>query len=484
MMGKHKDKHPEKRLFLIGVSLFICAFIVLGQVALKVRAAEKDDDFYKYADIFTEVFSEVKGKYVEEVDSGKLMEGALQGMCMTLDSHSQFLEPDSLSQLEKDTEGEFSGIGIHITIRDGVLTVIAPIPGSPSAKLGIRAWDRIIEIEGKSTEGITIMEAVKKLTGTPGTTVNITIYRKGEPKPLYFTVTRANIKVNSVYFKKIGDDIGYIRLAKYSESTAADMKKALLSLKKENIKGLIIDQRFNSGGLLDQVVKVAEYFVPKGEMIVSTKGRLSNQNREFKSQAEPIMELPLVVLVNRASASAAEILTGAIQDHKLGVIIAPRGEHTFGKGSVQTIEELKNTISWDENNNPKRCALRLTTARYYTPSGKTIDKVGITPDIEIDLPENHEAELASHGLMGDPDMTEPAISKTKKPQTIDEDEETSPVSELDKSDDDKFYMKAEKEKEAKEKLFLDVMLEESVKIMKAYLLMSGANSGSAKIQAE
>ena len=152
----------------------------------------------------------------------------------------------------------------------------------------------------------------------------------------------------------------------------------------------------------------------------------------------------LLLLVNRASASAAEILTGAIQDHKLGVIIAPRGEHTFGKGSVQTIEELKNTISWDENNNPKRCALRLTTARYYTPSGKTIDKVGITPDIEIDLPENHEAELASHGLMGDPDMTEPAISKTKKPQTIDEDEETSPVSELDKSDDDKLYMKAEK----------------------------------------
>ena len=482
MRDYRRNQRPERRLIIIGVLLFLCSFIILGQVAIKVRAAEKDDDFYRYVDVFTEVYSEIKNKYVEDVDSAKLFEGALQGMFSTLDPHSQFLAPDSLAQLEKDTEGEFSGIGIHITIKDSILTVVAPIPGSPSAKLGIRAWDRIIEIEGKSTEGITLIDAVKKLTGPPGTKVNITIYRRGETKPLFFTVMRANIKVSSIYFKKIGDDIGYIRMSKYSDNTADDLKKAILSLEKENVRGLIIDQRFNSGGLLDEVVKVSEYFVPKGEMIVSTKGRLSNQNREYKSTVDPICDLPIVVLVNRASASAAEIFTGAIQDHKLGVVIAPKGEHTYGKGSVQTIEELKHTLAWDENKNPKKSALRLTTARYYTPSGKTIDKVGITPDIEIDLPENHEVDLAARGLFGDPDMNEPAISLPQRPDTKDEDSITTPPADQEKPDEGKFFMKVEKGKEAKPKPFVDIQLEESVKIMRAYLLMSQVSGNSKQVK--
>ncbi len=475
MMENHdKNRTPEKRLLWIGICLLFCAVVVLGQVAIKVWADEKDDDFYRYIDIFTEVYSEINSKYVEDVDSEKLFEGALQGMFLTLDTHSQFLDPDSLSQLEKDTEGEFSGIGIHITLRDGVLTVIAPIPGTPAAKLGIRSWDRIIEIEGKSTEAITLIEAVKKLTGPPGTQVSITIYRKGDTKPLHFTVTRTNIKINSIYFQKIGSDIGYVRMSRFSDETGEDMKKAILTLMKEGAQALIIDLRFNSGGLLNEVVDVAQFFVPKGEVIVSTKGRIPNQNKLYRSEQDPISSLPLEILVNRGSASASEILTGAVQDHKLGVIIGPKGEKTFGKGSVQTIEELRNTLKWDENNNPEKCAIRLTTARYYTPSGKCIDKVGITPDIEVELPDGNEIELAKRGLLGDPDMSEPAVSllQDSKKDVQKDDQPSSPT----KDSENKFYLKNGETEESKPKPFVDAQLEEAVKIMRAYLLMSNTSN--------
>jgi len=468
-MRQNGDKrNPENRLLLLSVLLLACTCIVLFQITVKVSAEEKDDEFYRYVDIFTEVYSEIKNKYVEEVDSKTLFEGALHGMFMMLDTHSQFLDPDSLQQIEKDTEGEFSGVGIHITLKDGVLTVVAPIPGTPAAKLGIRSWDRIIEIEGESTEGITLIEAVKKLTGTPGTRVNITIYRKGESKPLHFTITRASIKINSVYYKKIGSDIGYIRLSRFSDETSEDTKKAILALKSDDARGIIIDLRFNTGGLLNEVVEIADYFVPKDEIIVSTKGRLSNQNREYKAKEEIICDLPLEILVNRGSASASEILTGAVKDHKLGVIIGPKGETTFGKGSVQTIEELHNTTSWDENNNPVKCAIRLTTARYYTPSGACIDKIGIAPDIEVDLPEGNQTELARRGLLGDPDMKEPAISLPEEP-TLEEDESTSPT----RGVRNRFYEKNNHTEEPE--VFIDVQLQEAIKMMRAYLIMSNAN---------
>ncbi len=454
---------PDRRLLALSVGLIFCALLILFQVGVKVQADQEEDDFYKYADIFSEVYTIIGEKYVEEVEPRTLFEGALNGMFLTLDQHSQFMNPDSLKQLEKDTEGEFSGIGIHISIRDGVLTVVAPIPGSPSAKLGIRSWDRIIEIEGKSTEGISIMDAVKKLTGPPGTQVSITIYRKGEPDPLFFTITRANIKINSIYNMMIGSDIGYIRMTKFSEETAADMKTAILKLKKEGARALIVDLRFNSGGLLNVVVDLSDYFVPKGEVIVSTKGRVPSQNKIFKAENDPIWDMPLAVLINHGSASASEILTGAIKDHKLGVIVGPEGQSTFGKGSVQTIEELENTIEWDEDGNPQKCALRITTARYYTPGGTSIDKVGISPDIEIPIPEGHEADLASRGLLGDPDMNEPAVILPR------EKSEDDPTSETQNS---LFYLKNLEEKKT-EKPFVDVQLQETVKIMKAYLLMSG-----------
>ena len=469
MNQKNRRLLSDKRLLLMSISFLLCFILIFDQVSIEAWSEENEDDFYRYVDIFTEVYSEIKHKYVEEVDSKKLFEGALHGMFLTLDTHSQFLNPDAFNQIEKDTEGEFSGIGIHITLKDGVLTVVAPIPGTPAAKLGIRSWDRIIEIEGESTEGITLIEAVKKLTGPPGTQVSITIYRKGESKPLHFTITRATIKIKSVYYRMIGDSIGYIRLAKFSEETARDAKNAILSLSKESARGLIIDLRFNTGGLLNVVVTLADYFVPKGEVIVSTKGRISSQNRLYKAMEEPICTLPLEILINRGSASASEILTGAVQDHKLGVIIGPKGETTFGKGSVQTIEELDNSIEWDEDQNPKKCAVRITTARYYTPSGTCIDKVGIAPDIEITLPEGNQSELASRGLFGDPDMNEPAISKPKKrnPVTLDDDQISTPG----KSGD--FYIKTEIEEESEE--FIDVQLEEAVKIMRAYLLMTNVN---------
>lgn len=241
------------------------------------------------------------------------------------------------------------------------------------------------------------------------------------------------------------------------------MKKAILDLRKQDATCLVIDLRFNTGGLLTEVVTISDYFVPKGEIIVSTKGRVISQNREFIAEEDPISELPLVVLVNRGSASASEILTGAIQDHKLGVIIGPRGENTFGKGSVQTIEELEHTVNWDDNNNPEKCAIRLTTARYYTPNGTLIDKVGITPDIGIELPEDNQSELARRGLLGDPDMNEPAIRKNKP--AADDKPSTGTLS--------KFYLKDKKKEETEE--FTDVQLNEAIKIVRAYLLMSHAN---------
>ena len=459
-------------MLIVSFLLLICSFVVIFQTAVKVSAAQKkEEDFYKYADIFTEVYTEINKKYVDDVDARKLFEGALQGMFLSLDNHSQFMSPDSLEQLNKDTEGEFSGIGIHITLKDNVLTVIAPIPGSPAAKLGIQSWDRIIEIEGESTEGITLVEAVKKLTGPPGTEVSITIYRKGVSEPLHFTITRANIKIDSVYHRKIGDKIGYIRLAKFSDQTAEDVKKSLLTLMKQDVEGLIIDVRFNTGGLLKEVVDISDYFVPKGKTIVSTKGRLASQNQVYKSLNDPICELPIEILVNRGSASASEILTGAIKDHNLGVVIGPKGESTFGKGSVQTIEVLENTIEWDENNNPKPCGIRLTTAKYYTPSGKTINKVGIKPDIGVDLPEGNQTELASRGLLGDPDMNEPALDMEEIGVTNDEDESTTAPENGDEGFVESFY-NSELEEEEGDKKFTDVLLQESVKIMKAYLLMS------------
>jgi len=492
----------DRLLFVGSVLLLVLTLMLLGLSDRRLHAAGEDEEFYRFVDVAAEVYSEVRTKYVDEVEPRLVLEGALAGMFRNLDEHSQYMNPDMLKSLERDTSGEFSGIGIHITKRQGLLTVIAPIPGSPAADAGIQPWDRIIEIEGKTTEGMELEEAVSKLTGPAGTQVTFKVYRQGEREPMEFSVVRANVEIKSVFSQMLDDRIGYIRLSRFSENTTRDVRRAIVDFKEQGMQGLIIDLRYDSGGLLREAIDTANLFVPKGEIIVSTKGRLRSQNREYRAEAEPIANgIPLFVLVNEGSASASEILAGAIQDHGLGVIIGPAGKNTFGKGSVQTIGELVHTMTDDEDGNPRSSALRLTTARYYTPSGRTIHHIGITPDIGIALTKKHEMELLRHGLLGDvntgedyrvPDEEEtdpdadvkegesvlqaPVSSESDEEQA--NDEAATKESEPSKKDeaapkkdkDGKFY-EIEKPELLEKDEFVDIMLDEAKKQMKIYMIL-------------
>lgn len=412
MTPKSPRRRSDRRLFSFSVALIFSSLFLMGTVTQTMKKAE-DDEFYDFSAMFSEVYKQIKDGYVEEVDSKKLLEGALQGMFLTLDPHSQYMDPDNFTQLEKDTEGNFSGVGLHITLKDGVLTAIAPIPGSPAAKAGVRPWDRIIEIDGKKTEGITLIDAVKKLTGPTGTTVRITVWREGEPAPLHFELVRKNIDVPSVYWELRNEDIGYIRIRQFSDNTSRDLRKAIEELEQKGARGFIVDLRYNTGGLLNEAIDTTGLFVGSNKTIVSTKGRNREQNREYKYSGDAITDLPLIVLINKGSASASEIFAGAIKDLKRGIVLGIKGQRSFGKGSVQTIQEIEHSFEKDEDGNPLPSAIRLTKAKYYLPNGETIDKQGVTPDIAIELPKGHELELLKHGLLGDPPTEEDDESTTK-----------------------------------------------------------------------
>jgi carboxyl-terminal processing protease len=490
----------ERRLTVLSILLTIVSLALVAQTTQKetLTKEQEDEQFYRFIDVAGEVYKSIQRQYVDEVASRKVLEGAIRGMFLVLDEHSQYLDADTLAQLEKDTEGEFSGIGIHITLRQGVLTVIAPIPGGPSARLGIQPWDRIIEIEGKSTEGITLQEAVRKLTGPPGTKVRIKIYRSGDSEPLEYTITRQTIKIESVYTRMLDKNIGYLRVAKFSDSTSADLRRAFNDLTEKGMKGLVFDLRFNTGGLLREAIEVSELFVPKGELIVSTKGRLPNQNRKYFSQKEPVIKIPVFVLVNEGTASASEIVAGAIQDHRLGVVIGPeiegQSKNTFGKGSVQTIAELQHSIAADENGNLLPNAMRITTARYYTPNGRSIHNVGIIPDITTPIPRDFQANLLRHGMIGDPSQIEPGRenpelieeelleepTSTPEPEqnTTEDDGESAPTA--TPTPDPNFYRKAlpkpSDKAPGKTEEFRDIMLDQAVREMKVHLIIQGAQS--------
>ncbi|MBI1292025.1 PDZ domain-containing protein [bacterium] len=478
--------------------------VALMLVGMRLDAAPKTDsdneEFVRFIDVSAEVYREIRGKYVDDVEGRKVLEAALQGMFTALDEHSQYMDPRTLDSLNKDTGGNFSGIGIHITQRQGLLTVIAPIPGSPSQAVGLLPWDRIIEIEGETTEGMTLQDAVDKLTGPSGTQVTIKVFREGEPEPLEFTITRATIKIESVASQMLESNIAYIRIVRFSESTTADMRRAFLDLKAQGATSLVLDLRFNTGGLLREAIEVSDLFLPKHEIIVSTNGRLKSQKREYRAVEDPIITMPTFVLVNEGSASASEIVAGALQDHKRAVIIGPKGKNTFGKGSVQTIEQLRHSLYDDEDGNPKASAIRLTTARYYTPSGRTIHHIGITPDIGIPLPKNHERDLLRHGLLGDttipttadeqpetPESANPDGTEETPSESIELNEQPAPVTPEEGSEQpeapktegsEPFYSKATKPAIVEDK-FEDVMLNEAIKMMKIHMILeagSGANA--------
>jgi carboxyl-terminal processing protease len=330
-----------------------------------------DKGIYKDVKTFNEVLDMVKKNYVDEVDTQTLIRGAINGMIKSLDPHSAFMTPDLYKELEVETQGRFGGIGIEITLLKDILTVVSPIEDTPAFNAGVKSGDQIIKIDGKSTKDISIMEAVKKLRGPKDTKVTITIMRENMTKPKDIELTRAIIQVKSVKTKNFDDNIGYIRIASFHERTADDVRKALKEVveKQHPLKGLVLDLRNDPGGLLIQAIEVSDMFLKSG-MIVSTRGR--TKNMETKAMARDNgneITCPMVVLVNEGTASAAEIVAGALQDNGRALIV---GTQTFGKASVQTVIPLEDGS-----------ALKLTTARYYTPKGRSIQAEGIKPDIVI-----------------------------------------------------------------------------------------------------
>jgi carboxyl-terminal processing protease len=364
--------------------------VIFISTTLLFSATQKDET-YKQINLLLDVLKYTEENYVDEVDRNKLLISAIKGMLKPLDPFTQFLEPDAYKELKVETEGQFGGLGIRITVRDEWITVITPLPGTPAYKAGILPGDKIIKIEDESTYGMSIEEAVKRLRGTPGTKVTITIAREGAKDPIEMTLTRDIIKIEVIKYKMLENNIGYIALFEFNSNSYDDMKKALDELKKQGMDSLILDLRNNPGGLLDQAVKIAKLFIGKNKLIVYTEGRKSPR-KEYRADASaPYEDIPMVVLVNGGSASGSEILAGALQDNKRAILI---GSRTFGKASVQSVIDLGDGYG-----------LKLTTAKYYTPSGRCIqrdDSVksstqtytgGIVPDIVIEVPKEVEAKI-------------------------------------------------------------------------------------------
>ncbi len=343
---------------------FAAIFVFLAFSAGLARESSSNS-FYKNFEQLYRVLARLNEAYVEEIPGDQMVNAAVKGVTDILDPHTNYFDARETEELKVHTEGEFGGLGITIGVRENILTVISPLVGTPAYRMGIQAGDRIIEIEGKSTRGLTVDSAVEKLRGKPGTAVTIKIWRDGFTEALPFKITREIIKIESVpYYGMLPGKIGFVKLVQFSRTTGDDLAKAVEELKKQGMKGLILDLRFNPGGLLNQAVEVSQTFLPKGDVVVSTKGRISSQNTELACSRAPLLDttLPLVVLVNGGSASAAEIVSGAIQDWDRGIVL---GTQTYGKGSVQTIFP----IGEDGTH-----ILKLTTAFYYTPSGRCINK--------------------------------------------------------------------------------------------------------------
>ncbi len=364
----------------------------------RISLANEDGDTILPLDeirTFTEIFSKIKDDYVEDVDDKKLLENAIRGMLQGLDPHSTYLDEDAYKELQEGTSGEFGGLGIEVGYEDGFVKVISPIDGTPAQRAGIKAGDLIIRLDNKSVKGISLMEAVKMMRGKPGSKITLTIVREGENKPFEISIVRDIITVENIKTETIEPGFTYIRISNFQTHTVDDLKKGLIKLKNENnnnIKGLILDLRNNPGGLLNAAVGVSDLFLNNG-LIVYTEGRIKDSKLKFNAKpSEMLKDTPIIILVNGGSASASEIVAGALQDHKRAVIM---GEKTFGKGSVQTILPMND-----------RTALKLTTARYYTPSGRSIQASGIEPDmivknIKFDL----KKDIQNNGLIKESDLS-------------------------------------------------------------------------------
>jgi len=337
------------------------------------------DKLYEKIDLFSEVLDKVQKEYVEEIDQAEAMDSAINGLLQSLDPYSAYMNPKIFEESQTETSGEFGGLGIEVTMEGGVVKVIAPIDDTPASKAGVKAGDYIVRIDGEQVQGKTLMEAVNLMRGPVDTTIEITIRRKGLKKAKIIKIVRKIIQVKSVVSKQVENKIGYLRLRAFNQNSSEQLKKEISKIEKnKKLVGYILDLRNNPGGLLSQAIKVSDFFLDDGE-IVSTIGRKTRENRKyFAKKGDKIKGKPLIVLINSGSASASEIVAGALQDQKRAILL---GETTFGKGSVQSIIPLKN-----------RGAIRLTVSKYYLPSGKSISEVGVVPDIRIEE-ENDEFSI-------------------------------------------------------------------------------------------
>jgi len=393
-----------RKNIIIGILLLVLVFVG-ATFALSDSEKKKNDELYRQVEIFSDTLAIIQREYVDDTKPKDLIYGSLKGMLSSLDPHSQFMDADTYNDLKVDTEGKFGGLGIEITIKDGLLTVITPIEDTPAWKAGIKANDHIVKINGELTREMVLTDAVKKMRGKLGEIVNLTVLRNSEKKLLDFKITRDIIKIKDIKHALILEDrIGYIRLTEFRENTMQEFNKALGSLSRQKMNALIIDLRNNPGGLLDVAVKVTGKFIPANKMIVYTKGRQKAQNLEFFSESKnAITELPLVILINEGSASGSEIVAGALQDYKRAIII---GTKSFGKGSVQTVIPLS-----------EGAALRLTTSRYFIPSGKIIHGKGVTPDILVEPQKETEAKAEDAKKTKSDEIFDEIESKEGKKET-------------------------------------------------------------------
>jgi carboxyl-terminal processing protease len=334
------------------------------------KSFSENSDIYKKIDLFGEVLEKINKEYVDEVDQSKSMDAAINGLLQSLDPYSAYMTPESFEGMQTETSGEFGGLGIEVGMEAGVIKVISPIDNTPASKAGLKAGDYIVKINNVQVQGKSLMEAVDLMRGPVGSSIEITVRRRGVKKSLIFNITREIIEVQSVKSELIDNNVGYIRLTSFNENSSEQIKEKINNLNKnKNLKGYILDLRNNPGGLLSQAIKISDFFLENGE-IVSTKSRKVSENRKwFAKKGDLTNGKTLIVLINYGSASASEIVAGALKDHKRAIIL---GENSYGKGSVQSIIPLKN-----------RGAIRLTIAKYYLPSGKSISEVGVTPDIEV-----------------------------------------------------------------------------------------------------
>tara|TARA_B100001765_G_scaffold214045_1_gene181105 strand:- start:123 stop:1265 length:1143 start_codon:yes stop_codon:yes gene_type:complete len=347
--------------------LFIFLFSILF---LNKSFATKDDDIYQKIDLFSEVLDKVNNDYVDEINQSEIMDAAINGVLQSLDPYSAYMSPEMFNNMQTETSGKFGGLGIEVGMEAGVVKVISPIDNTPASKAGIKAGDYIVKINDMQVQGKSLTEAVELMRGPVGSEIEITVRRRGVKKAIIFNITREIIQIESVKSKVLDNKIGYLRLTSFNENSSKQIKKKLKEITKDKkIKGYILDLRNNPGGLLTQAIKITDFFLDNGE-IVSTKSRNSSENRKwFAKKGDIIDGKTLIVLINYGSASAAEIVAGALKDHKRAILI---GESSYGKGSVQSIIPLNN-----------KGAIRLTISKYYLPSGKSISEVGITPDIEV-----------------------------------------------------------------------------------------------------